>query len=88
MTEFPWHSTSVATGSLLHTLAEAKEFCTTALKRKIFKRGDYRYLCELVAFFLGGDLEFRCRQVLFSKVLGGLQLYACLVHAAKIALAA
>ena len=61
--KFSWESPHIIPGSLLYNLAiEDKEFCITALNRNTFPRGDYRYLCELVAFFLGADRDFRFRQ--------------------------
>lgn len=61
--KFPWKSRFLIKGSLLHSLAvEAKEFFSTALIRDTFHRRDYTYLCQLVAFFLGAEVDFRFRQ--------------------------
>jgi hypothetical protein len=55
--KFNWSQDAFRSGTLLHQLAlETKEFCSTALKRETFQRGDYKYLCELLAFFLGADI--------------------------------
>jgi hypothetical protein len=62
--KFRWSQDAFRPGTLLHQLAEeTKDFCITALKRNIFQRGDYRYLCELLAFFLGADIpDFSFKQ--------------------------
>jgi len=55
--KFNWSQDVFRPGTVLHQLAmQTKEFCTTALKRDIFARGDYKYLCELLAYFLGADI--------------------------------
>jgi hypothetical protein len=55
--KFNWHQAAFRPGTLLHRLAlKTEEFCTTALHRDTFQRGDYKYLCELLALFLGADL--------------------------------
>ncbi|XP_065662489.1 uncharacterized protein LOC136085087 [Hydra vulgaris] len=51
--KFDWNRTEFALGTLFYNLAnETMEFCMTALKTNIFDRGDYKYLCQLVAFYL------------------------------------
>ena len=55
--KYDWNRPEFAFGTLFYNLAnETMEFCTTALKANIFDRGDYKYLCQLVAFYLGADL--------------------------------
>ena len=55
--KFDWNKPDFAFGTLFYNLAnETMEFCTTALKANTFDRGDYKYLCQLVAFYLGADL--------------------------------
>jgi hypothetical protein len=55
--KFNWSQDAFRPGTLLHQLVlETKEFCTTTLHRETFQRGDYKYLCELFAFFLGAEL--------------------------------
>jgi hypothetical protein len=55
--KFDWTQDAFRPDSLLYKLAsDTKEFCITALRESTFQRGDYRYLCELLAFFLGAEL--------------------------------
>ncbi|XP_047140548.1 uncharacterized protein LOC124815791 [Hydra vulgaris] len=55
--KFNWTQDAFRHDSLLYKLASnTKEFCTTALGESIFQRGDYRYLCGLLVFFLGAQL--------------------------------
>ena len=55
--KFDWTQDAFTPDSLLYKLAlDTKEFCITALSESTFQRGDYRYLCELLAFFLGAEL--------------------------------
>ena len=50
---FDWSNLQV--GSALHTLStEALEFGERALAWGTFARGDYRKLCELFVYYLGG----------------------------------
>jgi len=62
--KFIWNQAAFRPGTLLHQLElETKEFCTTALHSDTFQRGDSKYLCELLAFFLAADLaKFSFRQ--------------------------
>ena len=56
--KFDWSQDAFRPGSLLFKLAlDTKEFCITALYKNTFQRGDYKYLCELMAFFLGAELS-------------------------------
>ena len=56
--KFDWSQDAFRPGSLLFKLAlDTKEFCITALHKNTFQRGDYKYLCELMAFFLGAELS-------------------------------
>lgn len=58
LVKFDWERPEVSPGTLLYELAlETKEFCKTALVRGVFQRGDYRYLTELTAFFLGVKVD-------------------------------
>ena len=43
-------------GLLWHSVHQTKVYCEVALRRDTFQRGDYKYLCQLVAFFLGAEV--------------------------------
>jgi hypothetical protein len=62
LTKFEWKTLQV--GSPLYEMAkEALEYGSRALSLETFARGDYRKLCELFVFYLGGDVRgFRFHQ--------------------------
>ena len=52
--KFNWPQDAFRPSKLLYQLAvDTKEF--TAPHKNTFQRGDYKYLCELLAFFLGAE---------------------------------
>ena len=55
LVRFDW--STLQTGSPLHEIAlEALEYGKRALTLGVFARGDYKKLCEMFVFYLGGDV--------------------------------
>ena len=57
LNRFDWKRPEFTPGTLLYNLCEETlQFCKAALARGIFERGDYKYLTQLTALYLGADL--------------------------------
>ena len=56
--KFNWNRPEFAPGTVLNQLCnETAQFCKTALLQGTFQRGDYKYLTELTAIYLGVEVE-------------------------------